>query len=136
MIFVDANILIDLVAVRSPFYEWSNARFRDLTRTRPGTINAIVLAEFAPRFLDLTQFRAVVAGFDLTVRPIDDASSFRAGTAFQDYRDRGGPRATLIPDFLIGAHAATLGIPLLTRDGARFASYFPELALITPETTP
>jgi predicted nucleic acid-binding protein len=38
-------------------------------------------------------------------------------------------------DAKIGAHAAVLDIPLLTRDTARYESYFPNLQLIAPETT-
>jgi hypothetical protein len=37
-----------------------------------------------------------------------------------------------LPDFFIGAHAAVLGAPLLTRDSRRYADYFPTLELIAP----
>ena len=37
-----------------------------------------------------------------------------------------------LPDFFIGAHAAILGAPLLTRDPRRYRSYFPTLELIAP----
>lgn len=32
----------------------------------------------------------------------------------------------------VGAHAAVRGIPLLTRDAARYKTYFPQLILISP----
>ena len=35
-------------------------------------------------------------------------------------------------DFFIGAHAAVLGVPLLTRDVRRFRRYFPGVLLVTP----
>jgi len=35
--------------------------------------------------------------------------------------------------FFIGAHAAVSGLPLLTRDGGRYRTYFPGMALIAPE---
>jgi predicted nucleic acid-binding protein len=36
------------------------------------------------------------------------------------------------PDFFIGAHAAVQGWPLLTRDAARFPTYFPRVVVLGP----
>ena len=38
----------------------------------------------------------------------------------------------VLVDFLIGAHAAVIGAPLLTRDARRYRQYFPTVELITP----
>ena len=38
-----------------------------------------------------------------------------------------------IPDFFIGAHAAVLNLDLITRDVARYQTYFPTVNLITPQ---
>lgn len=57
-----------------------------------------------------------------------------AGKVFVADR-RGGGTGTgtsTLPDFFIGAHAATEGMTLLTRDAARYRSYFPRLDLIVP----
>ncbi len=67
--------------------------------------------------------------------PLTNEVAIRAGQAHRLYRDRGGTRDAILADFLIGAHAAVRRAPLITRDRQRFASYFPELTIIAPETT-
>ena len=78
----------------------------------------------------------VAARYDDEPRGDDDAAAgFLAGKVFLTYRRRGGARRSPLPDFYIGAHAAVRGYRLLTRDRARYATYFPTLDLIAPATT-
>jgi predicted nucleic acid-binding protein len=55
-----------------------------------------------------------------------------AGKAFVQYRRQGGTKTNVLADFFIGAHAAVAGLPVLTRDVRRYASYFPTVRLIAP----
>ena len=64
--------------------------------------------------------------------PLPWGATFLAGKCFVRYRRAGGSRRAPLPDFYIGAHAAVRGIPLLTRDAARYRTYFPRLELILP----
>jgi predicted nucleic acid-binding protein len=57
---------------------------------------------------------------------------FLAGKAFMTYRRQGGGRGGVLPDFFIGAHAAVERCALLTRDRARYRTYFPTVRLIAP----
>jgi uncharacterized membrane protein YphA (DoxX/SURF4 family) len=68
----------------------------------------------------------------LLAEEIPLAASFLAGHAHIEYRRAGGNRHAILPDFLIGAHAAVTGRPLLTRDPARVASYIPGTTIISP----
>ena len=72
----------------------------------------------------------------MDLRPLSHSAFYLSGRARALYRQRAGTQAGLLPDFLIGAHAADLGCPVLTRDVARFASYFPQLELISPDGRP
>ena len=64
--------------------------------------------------------------------PIPYEAAFLVGKSFLIYRRRGGTKRSPLPDFFIGAHAAVAGYQLLTRNAARYRTYVPELALITP----
>ena len=59
-------------------------------------------------------------------------AGFLAARAFLAYRKRGGERRSPLPDFYIGAHAAIRSYQLLTRDAARYRTYFPTVTLICP----
>ncbi|MFC7477862.1 type II toxin-antitoxin system VapC family toxin [Dankookia sp. GCM10030260] len=75
---------------------------------------------------------ATLAEAEVAVLPILHAALFRAGKVFQAYRRRGGTRTGVLPDLFIGAHAEVSGLRLLTRDAARYRTYFPTLDLIAP----
>jgi predicted nucleic acid-binding protein len=64
--------------------------------------------------------------------PIPYEAAFLAGKAFGIYRQRADTKRSTLPDFFIGAHASIAGYRLLTRDAARYRTYFPKLPLIAP----
>ncbi len=134
MIFVDSNIFIDLIDPQSDWYEWSQEKIVDPADEL--VINHVVLAEVARQFASLAEQQNYFATLGVLVELLDEKAAFRAGQAHNAYRRAGGVREGILADFLICAHAATLGATLLTRDRQRFAAYFPELTLITPETHP
>ena len=55
-----------------------------------------------------------------------------AAQAFVKYRRAGGAKNSPLPDFYIGAHAEVEGLTLVTRDAARYRTYFSNVALIIP----
>jgi hypothetical protein len=59
-------------------------------------------------------------------------AAFLAGKCLLAYRKRGGARSSPLPEFYIGGHASVSGMKLLTRDAARYRTYFPKLRLIAP----
>jgi predicted nucleic acid-binding protein len=132
MVLVDTNVLIDVVQDDPDWSDWSIGQLRALAAVHELVINPIVYAELSLSFSTLEALDAIVRRLALSRREVPDAALFVAGKAFVRYRRHGGARSQVLPDFFIGAHAAVEGWPLLTRDAARFRSYFPTLEVIAP----
>ena len=64
--------------------------------------------------------------------PLPYTAGWLAAQAFVKYRRAGGTKDSPLPDFYIGAHAETEGLTLVTRDTARYRTYFPSVTLIFP----
>lgn len=134
---IDTNVLIDVLgSVDFPQREWSLSALRNAFEAGPIILSAVVWAELTrPGVSERRLWRALS-----WIRPRREDFPFnaapQAGEAHYLYRQRGGARERTLPDFLIGAHALVAGHALLTRDGARYASYFPRLRIICPETHP
>jgi len=94
-------------------------------------VNAVVLAEIAPRFEGIETLCSSLPSMAV-IEEIPVAAAFLAGHAHAGYRRAGGSREAVLPDFLVGAHAAVTGRPLLTRDPRRVASHIPGTHLIAP----
>jgi hypothetical protein len=128
---VDSSVLLDIFTEDETWLEWSESRLTEAAQRGAIVINAVVLAEIAPRFSTIEALRAALPSM-VVVEEIPFAASFLAGHAHANYRRAGGGREAILPDFLIGAHAATTGRPLLTRDPRRVAAHIPGAVLIAP----
>ncbi len=135
---VDANVLIDLVAARvdADQREWSRRQMLDARDAGTLAVSVVVWAELTQHPGQERPLRALLAPFEAAEEDLPFAAAFPAGQAHRLYRQRGGQRERTLPDFLIGAHALVAGHRLLTRDGARYRGYFPDLDIICPETHP
>lgn len=132
MIVVDTCVLIDVASGNARWADWSAAQLDTWSRRGPLVINGIVYAELASGFASIEALESFVARAELDLRTPARSALFLAGRARNLYRLRGGTRAGLLPDFLIGAHAADLGCPVLTRDTGRYRSYYPTLQRVAP----
>jgi predicted nucleic acid-binding protein len=129
---VDSNVLLDVFTEDSRWYEWSSqalAAARDRGRL---VINPIIYAEVSVRFARVEELDAAVPAADFAREDLPYPAGFAAGKAYLKYRARGGAKRSPIADFYVGAHAAVRRYQLLTRDAARYRTYFPRLALLTP----
>ncbi len=132
MTLVDTNVLLDLVTADPVWADWSLAALDAASLAGPIAINDIVYAELSVRFDTIEALDALLEQAGIDLAPMPRPALFLAGKAFLAYRAAGGARTGVLPDFLIGAHAAVANCDLLTRDVGRYGTYFPTVGLITP----
>ncbi len=132
MILVDTNVLLDLVTDDPVWAAWSQQQL-DLASARDElAINDIVYAELSIGYAKMEPLDEMIRSAGLVNAAMPRPALFLAGKAFQRYRSAGGRRTGVLPDFFIGAHAVIADAALITRDTARYRSYFPGILLIAP----
>jgi predicted nucleic acid-binding protein len=128
---IDSNILLDLFTRNPTWAPWSAEHLAEAVDRGPVVINQVVYGEISLRFTTIEELDAALG--DRFVRAnLPWPAGFLAARCFRDYRARGGTRTSTLPDCFIGAHAAVLGLRLLSRDASRYRTYFPTVELITP----
>jgi hypothetical protein len=132
MVLVDTNVLVDVLERDPQWFDWSVGQMRLLSMTHPLAINAVIYAELASTYTSSAILDEKIATMNLIFENIPRNAAFLAGKAYVLYRRQHGTKSNVLPDFFIGAHAAVLGCPLLTRDRTRYEAYYPSVRLITP----
>lgn len=132
MILFDANVLLDIATADPIWLPWSEKEFRTAAAQGPIFINPIIYAELAPAFATAADLDRWLDPAVFQKLPLPYAAGWHAAQAFLKYRRSGGTKTSPLPDFYIGAHAAVEGHALVTRDVARYRTYFPNVALIAP----
>ena len=132
MILVDTNVLLDVLQDDSRWSQWSRDQLDTAFLADRLAINAVIYAELSVSFEKIENLEAVLTAASLKILDIPREALFLAGKAFLKYKRRQGRKTGVLPDFFVGAHAAVLGCPLLTRDATRYRTYFPGVQLISP----
>jgi predicted nucleic acid-binding protein len=130
---VDSNVLIDALSKDPVWGEWSDGAIRRVGAVGPLVINEFIYAEVSARYASIEAIEHELSPDDFRREHTPWPAAFLAGKAYLDYKRRGGHKRSPLPDFFIGAHAAVAGLRLLTRDPARYRTYFPTVELIAPE---
>ncbi|MFQ5666895.1 MAG: type II toxin-antitoxin system VapC family toxin [Candidatus Binatia bacterium] len=131
-VLVDSNVLLDIFTEDRRWYSWSAGALAQCADDSVLTINPIIYAEVSIRFDTMEELDDVLSEDYFQRLPLPWEAAFLAGKAFLKYRRRRAARRTPLPDFYIGAHAAIAGLRVLTRDPARYRSYFPRLSIVAP----
>lgn len=130
-VLVDSNVILDIITEDATWAHWSETALREAAERAKLAINPIIFGEVSLKFDRIEDADAALADFTRESLPYE--AGFLAGKAFLAYRRRGGTKRSPMPDFYVGAHALVAKMTLLTRDAARYRTYFPRLPLISPK---
>ena len=130
IVLVDTNIIADVVYKDPVWASWAADQLAIYAGT--SIINPIVYSELCYYANGFDEVDELVLAFGFKLEELPRRALFMASQAYRAYRQRGGTKTAPLPDFFIGAHAQALGIPILTRDAGRFATYFPGVQMISP----
>jgi predicted nucleic acid-binding protein len=131
-VMVDSCVLLDVLTEDQQWFGWSTRQLQAAADRSVLVINQAIYAEVSTRFRRIEDMDDAFPGSAFRRESVPWEAAFLAAKCHVAYRKRGGSRLSTLPDFFIGAHAAVRGMALLTRDSARFRTYFPKLQLIAP----
>ena len=131
-VLVDSNVLLDVATNDPSWGDWSARALAEVAEHTTLIINPIIYAEVSIGYTTIEALDAALPATLYQHEPLPWEAGFLAGKSFLAYRRRGGLRTSPLPDFYIGAHAAIGGLALLTRDAARYRSYFPKVEILAP----
>ena len=132
-VMVDSNVLLDVFEEDPVWYAWSSTQIARLSEASALIINQVIFSEVSVGFNRIEEVDTAMPALYFVRETLPWEAAFLAGKCFVQYRRKGGLRRSPLPDFYIGAHALVGGMRLLTRDAARYRTYFPKLRLISPE---
>ena len=131
-VLVDSNVLLDVASGDAPWSRWSAQALDECAEHCELFINPIIYAEVSIRIPTIEALDIALPRTEYLREALPWEAGFLAGKCFLAYRQRGGPRQSLLPDFYIGAHAAVGNLALLTRDATRYQTYFPKVEILAP----
>lgn len=132
-VFVDSCILLDLYTNDPIWADWSEKILDQYSQTNTLFINSIVYTEISIGFNQIEEVEKALSGIGIKVLEIPREALFLTGKVFLKYRKNKGTKNAPLPDFFIGAHATVSEFELITRDVAKFKTYYPQLKLIHPD---
>lgn len=131
-VLIDSNILLDVATDDPNWGDWSARALAEAAEHTMLIINPIIYAEVSIGYTTIEALDAALPAVLYLREPLPWEAGFLAGKSFLLYRRRGGLRTSPLPDFYVGAHAAIGSLALLTRDEARYRTYFPKIEILAP----
>ena len=93
-------------------------------------VSEVAYAEIAAFFVSRVDLIEQLEKLAIKLLPSTEETLFLAGKIYTSYRRAGGGKTTIVPDFLIGAHAATQADQLASADRGYLRAHFSGLKLL------
>ena len=129
-VLVDSNIILDVFLDDPVWADGSASLLEEHGAAGSLYINPVIYSEISIGFERIEDLESAIDQSGFQMLQIPKEALFLAGKSFLKYRKQKGAKRSPLPDFFIGAHAAVLGLKLITRDMRRYQSYFPTVELV------
>jgi hypothetical protein len=127
---VDTNVLLDVFAADPAFGPASRDALRRCRAEGSLIACDVVWAELAAAFDDPAAATEALGSLEVEYDGVDREAALAAGLAWRRSRSTGGTLRRILPDLIIGAHAAARAERLLTRDRGFYRSAFSGLKIL------
>ena len=128
---IDTSVLLAVAGKESGHEKWERL-LRTAAEEGGLCVCPVVFAELSPGRLSADQLLSQLAALAIEYEDFSAESAHHAGVIFWKYRQAGGPREHLLPDFLVAAHAQVQCGRLAAIDRGYFRRYFPRLRILRP----
>lgn len=129
---VDTSVLLAIRGREKGYEEWQEA-LQGAAEDGQLCVCPVVFAEMSPGSPSAERLLGQLELLAINYEFISPEAAHLAGCIHWKYRREGGPRAHLIPDFLVAAHAQVQCDRLAAIDRGYLRRYFPRLRLLAPE---
>ena len=131
---VDSNVLLDILVGDPSFGPGSRMAVRESLAKGVVVACEVVWAEVTAAFPQTAAGAAALGELGVEFQALTQPEAELAAQAWRLYRQAGGPRERLLPDFLVGAHASSRVDRLLTRDRGFYRRWFDGLRVLDPSS--
>ena len=132
-VLVDSCIILDLFTNDPNWATWSESILEQYSQTNTLYINSIIYTEISMGFKKIEEVEDAMLQLGVKVIEMPREALFLTGKAFLQYRKNKSTKNSPLPDFFIGAHATVSKFNLITRDLAKYKTYFSQVKLIHPK---